>query len=171
MKKRFTSTIQRLDKLKLNHLTIPIQVLEEIRLEDDQGSVYNQRIIVTVNNQLTWNGGTVALGDGNAYISISTKRMTELGVNIGDVVQVEIERDDSEYGMPVPEEFEAVLEQDPIAKERFELLSKGKRRAIIYLISQSKSVDKRIEKSLFFMQNLKNMPKGDFNMRHLIGKE
>ncbi|HIP32236.1 MAG TPA: hypothetical protein EYG86_05705, partial [Crocinitomicaceae bacterium] len=75
------------------------------------------------------------------------------------------------YGFDVPEEFEELLRQDDIARERFESLSMGKRRSIIYLILQVKSSQKRIEKSIFLLENLKRAPVGKETMRHVLGKQ
>lgn len=50
-------------------------------------------------------------------------------------------------------------------------MSKGKRRAIIYLVIQLKSSEKRIDKSLFFIENLKRAPIGKETMRHALGKD
>lgn len=97
--------------------------------------------------------------------------MKELAIREGDTVEFTLIPDKSEYGMPVPIEFEAVLDQDIDGKRRFELLSLGKRRNIIYLVNQIKSSEKRIEKSLFFIENLKRMPEDKFSMRAILGKE
>jgi hypothetical protein len=47
----------------------------------------------------------------------------------------------------------------------------GFQRGIIYLVIQIKSSDKKIEKSIFFLENLKRTPKGDETMRHILGKD
>lgn len=171
MPKMLTSRIEKLEKLKLFHLTVHKDVLQSFHKPEDKGSVFNQRFIVRVNDQIEWSGGTVSLGEDQAYITISSSRMKELGVNEGDIVEYTLTRDDSEYGMPVPVEFETVLDQDPEGKRRFEILSKGKRRNIIYLVNQFKTSDKRIEKSLFFIENLKRCPEDKFSMRAVLGKE
>jgi uncharacterized protein YdeI (YjbR/CyaY-like superfamily) len=82
-----------------------------------------------------------------------------------------LEKDTSEYGFIVPEEFEEVLRQDDHASAVFLALPKGTRRAIIYLVLQIKSSDKRIEKSIFFLDNLKKAPVGKLTMRHILGKD
>ena len=97
--------------------------------------------------------------------------MKELDVHLNDTVDVELKRDFSEYGFDVPEEFTEVLRQDPEGRERFESLTMGKRRAIIYLVIQLKSSQKKIEKTIFFLENLKCAPKGKETMRHVLGKD
>jgi antitoxin component of MazEF toxin-antitoxin module len=170
MTQSFTSKVDYLEKLKLHHLTVSDEVLTSTD-DGSSKSIYNQRFIITVNNAVTWRGGTVALGNQSAYITISKERMKQLDVHVGDEVKVTIEKDQSKYGFEVPEEFEEVLRQDEDAKKRFDQLRMGLQRAIIYLVIQYKTVDKRIEKSMFFMENLKNAPIGNENMRHILGKE
>ena len=97
--------------------------------------------------------------------------MKQLKVHLGDEVEVELVRDHSKYGFDVPEEFEEVLRQDDEARRRFESLSMGKQRAIIYIVIQLKSSQKKIEKSLFLLENLKRAPEGEITMRHALGKD
>lgn len=170
MKVEFSCSIDRLDKLKLHYLEVPEAKLRELA-DVKTKSVYNQRVEVTVNDQLTWKGGTVSLGNGNAYITISAARMKQLGTNPGDKVYVTLCRDDSEFGFDVPLEFSEVLRQDREANVRFEQLTRSFQRYIIYMVIQYKTEDKRIEKSLFYLENLKRAPTEGLTMRHILGKE
>lgn len=113
----------------------------------------------------------MVLGDGASYISISKSRMKTAGAELDDVISIELKKDTSELGMDIPEEFIEVLSQDPNANERFEQLTKGTQRAVIYLVNQLKSSEKRIEKSIFLLENLKKVPKDKATMRHILGKD
>lgn len=170
MKKTFTSKIDFLEKLKMHHFTVMDEVLAAF-CDAKTKSIYNQRFSITLNDTVTWKGGTVALGNQSAYIAVSKDRMKTLGIHEGDEVSVTLEKDNSKYGLDVPQEFEEVLRQDSEAKKRFESLTMGFQRAIIYMIIQFKSSDKRIEKSIFFLENLKKSPEGKTTMRHVIGKD
>ncbi|MFT5860435.1 MAG: hypothetical protein ACI865_002548 [Flavobacteriaceae bacterium] len=97
--------------------------------------------------------------------------MKTLDAALNDEVEVSLQKDPSKYGFTIPEEFEAVLAQDDAGNHRFLSMSKGKRRAIIYLVIQLKSSEKRIKKSLFFIENLKRAPLGKETMRHVLGKD
>lgn len=171
MQHTFKSRIDRLDRLRLNYLTVSEEILEKFWRPEDTGSVYNQRFIIVVNDQVRWQGGTVVLGGGNAYITFSKARMKEIGVDLGDTVDVTLERDFSKYGFDLPEEFEEVLRQDDEARRRFESLTMGTKRAIIYIVVQLKSSEKRLEKTLFLLENLKRAPAGEETMRHVLGKD
>lgn len=171
MKAEFESKIELLDKLKLYHITITEDILEKFHEKDEKGSLYNKRFKITLNDSVSWQGGSVSLGNNSAYITVSIARMKQAGTNPGETVKVTLERDDSKYGFEVPEEFEEALRQDDEARKRFLSLSMGKQRAIIYIVIQLKSSEKRIDKSLFFMENLKRAPEGKITMRHVIGKD
>lgn len=171
MKAEFESKIELLDKLKLYHITITEDILEKFHEKDEKGSLYNKRFKITLNDSVSWQGGSVSLGNNSAYITVSKARMKQAGTNPGEIVKVTLERDDSKYGFEVPEEFEEALRQDDEARKRFLSLSMGKQRAIIYIVIQLKSSEKRIDKSLFFMENLKRAPEGKITMRHVIGKD
>lgn len=153
----------------MHYITVNDAILEAFVEEGEL--LYNQRFHVTLNDLVTWQGGTVSLGNNTAYITLSKARMKKLDVHFGDEVQVSLEKDTSEFGFDVPEEFTEVLKQDSEGNDRFRSMSKGKQRGIIYLVLQIKSSDKRIEKSLFFIENLKRAPIGKETMRHLLGKE
>ncbi|NRA13337.1 MAG: hypothetical protein HRT57_15430 [Crocinitomicaceae bacterium] len=154
----------------MHHVTITDEILKSFRVKDDTGSLYNQRFHITLNGQISWQGGSVSLGNNTAYIALSKARMKELDVHLGDEVSVELKRDFSKCGFEVPEEFTEVLEQDHEGRVRFESLRMGIQRATIYLVIQIKSSDKKIEKSIFFLENLKRAPKGEETMRNVLGK-
>lgn len=157
--------------MKMHHVTVTDEILKSFWTKEDTGSLYNQRFHITLNGQITWQGGSVSLGNNTAYIALSKARMKELDVHLEDEVSVELKRDFSKYGFEVPEEFTEVLEQDHEGRERFDSLRMGFQRAIIYLVIQIKSSDKKIEKSIFFLENLKRAPQGEETMRHVLGKD
>ncbi|MDX2360275.1 MAG: YdeI/OmpD-associated family protein [Crocinitomicaceae bacterium] len=170
MQKTFSSKIGYLPKLKLHHLTVSDDTLKIFAEEGDK-SIYNQRFIIAVSSSITWRGGTVSLGNNSAYITFSKERMKQLDVHLDDTITFTLEKDTSKYGFEVPIEFEEVLRQDPHAKQRFERIRMGLQRAVIYQIIQYKSEAKRIEKSIFFLENLKISPEGETTMRHILGKD
>lgn len=68
----------------------------------------------------------------------------------------------------MPEELEALLEQDLNGARLFEALSAGKQRYIIHYVSGVKSSQKKIDRAIKLINNLKTMPE-TFDMRHLLG--
>lgn len=165
----FESIVATVDKLRMYCVLIPDDVLIELNDGQEKGR-YNQRVIICVNQQIEWQGGVVAYGDGYGYVTLSKARMKQLDVVEGETVQVMLRKDTSEYGHEFPVELQEIFRQDAEARQRFEALTPGKQRTVIYYILQSKSSDKRIEKSLFYMENLKMAPKGKETIRMIFGK-
>ena len=68
---------------------------------------------------------------------------------------MQIFEDESDYGVEMPEELEAVLQSDPVALELFNAFTPGKKRSLIYSILKIKNPDLRISKALNFCKNIK----------------
>lgn len=165
---KFNTVISRVEKLKMYCILVPEDLLIELNDGLEKGR-YNQRVIVSINQTIEWQGGLVAFGKGLGYIALSKERLKKLNAKEGDTIEVELQKDYSKYGHEFPEELKEVLAQDQQAKQRFDALTPGKQRTIIYYILQNKTSDKKIEKSLFFMHNLKLCPVGKETMRQLFG--
>ncbi len=93
--------------------------------------------------------------DGAYFILINRELRGKLGLEEGDEVEVSLEKDLSEHGMPMPEELQVMLDQEPAAAAVFDLLTPGKKRSLIYLVSKVKSVPSRINKALAIVEHLK----------------
>lgn len=89
------------------------------------------------------------------YIIVNKKRRDELGIEAGDEVNVELVEDKSKYGMPMPEEFREVLDQDTEGDKLFHALTAGKQRSMLYYIGKMKDIDNRIHATLIFIEHLK----------------
>lgn len=159
---KFKTTIHHLPKLKLHYLRVPEEVVTTA------GGI-GSRFLCSVNGKPSFHAGLVALGGGEAYITLKKDRMNEAGLQLGDQVTVELTPDKSKYGMEMPEELEALLDQDEEGARRFEQLSPGKKRYIIYYVSQVKSSQLKIDRAIKLINNLKKLPEGEFDFRYLLG--
>lgn len=92
---------------------------------------------------------------GDYKLMFSKAKQKELGVTINDEITVQLFKDNSKYGVEMPEELEAVLISDFEAFEIFESLTPGKQRSIIYFIKRVKGVQKKVDKALLLCENLK----------------
>jgi len=86
---------------------------------------------------------------------MSKKHQEQLGLFPNDYFQVQFFEDTTKYGVKVPEEFEAVLNSDPMAQEIFNSFTRGKQRGIIYMVKRFTKSQARIDKSLLICENLK----------------
>ena len=82
---------------------------------------------------------------------------------------VSIMPDTSKYGMKMPEELDALLEQDEEGAQLFEDLTPGQKRYIIHYVSQVKSSQKKIDRAILLINNLKTMSPEKFDFRYLFG--
>jgi len=158
----FSSHLDHLSKLKLHYVTVPADILNEV------GGI-GERVMCSINGHDAFHAGMVALGGGAAYITINKKRMKAFGIDKGDQVQVYLSPDNSKYGMEVPEELMALLDQDDEGRKRFEDLTAGKQRYIIHYVSQVKSSQLKIDRAILLINNLKALPVGEFDFRKLLG--
>lgn len=92
---------------------------------------------------------------GQFIMMFSKNKQKELGLLPNDYFHMQFFEDTSEYGMDVPEEFEAVLLSDYHAYQIFESFTKGKQRGIIYMITRIKDSQRKIDKTLILCENLK----------------
>lgn len=155
------SHIELLPKLNMKIVIIPKGII------DKMGGL-NTRLLCSVNGFPEFHCGLVAHGDGCGYISINKKRMKDFNIDLGDEVSLELRHDGSKYGMEMPEELEALLEQDHQGALLFEALSDGKKRYIIHYVASVKSSQLKIDRAIMLINNLKTMT-GKFDFRHLLG--
>jgi Bacteriocin-protection, YdeI or OmpD-Associated/Domain of unknown function (DUF1905) len=114
-----------------------------------------KRVVCNFNEKLTVHRALFPRKEGGAWIMISKTIIKELKLEVGDIVKLTLERDVTEFQAEVAEELTAALEMDPEAKAVFDSLTKGNQRSLIYMIIQTKSEHKKIEKALHIIECLK----------------
>src|SRR5574338_1402099 len=113
-----------------------------------------RRVICTLNGVETFPCALMPY-QGTYFVMLNKERRTRLGLGPGSRVTVEIVADESEYGMPMPEELQEVLDQDPDGELHFKRLRDGAKRSMMYYIGKLKDVDRRIHAALIFIEHLK----------------
>ncbi len=89
------------------------------------------------------------------HITFNKANQKSIAIFPSDYFNVELFEDTSKYGVEMPEEFEAVLQSDPIGSDIFESLTDGKKRSLIYYILKIKTSQTRIDRSILIVNNLK----------------
>ena len=89
-----------------------------------------------------------------------------MGLKIGSKVSVKLCKDESEYGLPMPEELAELLAQDEEGDRLFHALTPGKIRTLLYIIGQPKNSDDRLHRALAVVEHLK-MYKGKIEYKQL----
>jgi len=105
-------------------------------------------------NKLVFHGKLHARDD-RYILSFGKRYQKQLGVAKGDFFQIQLLQNTTKYGVEMSEELSAVFESDPQALEKFELLTDGKKRSLIYHILRIKNSQTRIDKALIISENLK----------------
>ena len=114
----------------------------------------DRRVICTVNDTITFHCALMPRGEIN-YILANSSLRKKLMIEQGDEVTIAVEKDTSDYGFPMPESFQTLLEQDMEGNQIFHSLTKGKQRSLIYLVLKVKNIDSQINKGLAILHHLR----------------
>lgn len=125
----------------------------------------NRRITCSINGAKPIHSALMPKGE---FYSIYVKKefMKKHELEEGDEVEVTIEKDCSEYGMPIPESFQVLLDQDHAGSMFFHKLTKGKQRSLIHIVGKVKNVDSQLAKGLAIMHHLKEA-NGELDFKRL----
>ena len=113
-----------------------------------------RRVVCTLNDTVTYQCALMPK-DGEFFIVVNKKNRDQLGIVAGDRVHVELVKDESKYGLPMPDEMREVLDQDPEGDRMFHALTAGKQRTMLYYIGKWKDIDRRIHYALVVVDHLK----------------
>lgn len=150
MSSKFKSYIGTLNSNVYNvHIHVPSKIHDQLTKDG------TKRVLCTVDDNEYFHAGLMPKGDGDYFIMLNKSRMKKFKLEIGDKVQIKLEKDNSKYGMKMPPEFDEVLGSDEEGSNLFEALTDGKKRNLIHLVAITKSTDLRITKALIMMDHLK----------------
>lgn len=150
MKAVFKAPLEKFeDTLYMVHVKVPNEIREAFAAKKIK------RIMSSVNGSTPTHNAFLSAGNGIYYIKLSKNTLKEIGADMGDLLQVNIEEDTSKYGMAIPEEMEELLRQDEEGSVLFHKLTPGKIRSLLFKVGGFKSSDKRIEKSVIILEHLK----------------
>jgi hypothetical protein len=116
----------------------------------------NKRAICKLNNEVEFHCALMPKKEGGHFINIGQTICKKLKIKEGSKVIATFEVDKTEYQFEMPEELKEVLDTDFEADKIFHSLTEGNQRGLIYLISQVKSSDKKIERALKIVEKIKS---------------
>jgi len=159
----FTGTLQNFDdSLWGFHILIPLEIANIFVKEKK-----NKRVICSFRNkEQIIHCALMPDGLGGWFINMNKELRKKLKLNHLDEIAISIEEDNSKYGMPMPEEFQELLDYDPEGDVLFHQLTAGKQRSLIHFISKYKAVDTRINKALIIVDYLKQT-QGELDWKEL----
>lgn len=132
-------------------LTFPAKAVAKLEFEDKK----SRRVVCAINGGHTFQCALLPWTKGGFCIVVNKKIRDKLGISHGDKVEVELVKDESKYGLPMPKELKEVLRQDREGNKLFHDLTPGKQRTMLYYIAKTKNVDRRIHMSLILTEHLK----------------
>lgn len=94
---KFTSTLNKDDNSDIYHWYFA--VLDEIAETFIEGT--DRRVVTTVNGTVKYHCAIHADGTGGYRIMLNKARCKKLGLVRGETLHVELEKDRSEYGVPI----------------------------------------------------------------------
>ena len=149
--KVFTSTLKRFYS-DLWYFHIPISQEAAVPFLDMNA----KRVVCTLNEQESIHCALMPHGKGGWFININKEVRKRLMLEEGDEVSYTLKKDESKYGMPMPEEFEELLKLDDEGSRYFHALTPGKQRSLIFIVGKPKTSDTRIRKALAVVDYLKS---------------
>lgn len=151
--KSANSFTAKLDRFNSNlwyfHFIVPIKIAKKFI----DGN--NKRVVCTLNNTETFQAALMHLGDGNFFINVNKKLRDKLKLNEGDNVYVSLQKDESEYGLPMPIELAELMKMDDEGHKVFHSLTLGKQRTMLHFIGTPKNMDIRIKRAICVIEHLK----------------
>lgn len=130
-------------------LLIERSIAAKLNFEDNY-----KRVVCSINGDEGFQCALMPWGD-RFFIIVNKKKRDAIGIVEGDIVNVQLVRDESRYGLPMPEELQEILDQDPDGDRFFHALTPGKQRGMLYHIGNIKDIDRRIHAGLIFIEHLK----------------
>ena len=147
----FTSVVSMLDSAVYGHyLPVPPQVSKQFKNTD-------RRVKCILNGKVNIHCALMPKGEGAYMILMHKDLRKKLNAALGDSVRIQLEKDTTEYGIPLSEELKELWEIDPEAYEVFHTLTKGKQRSLIYIVNQGKRSETRVKKAVAILEYLKTV--------------
>lgn len=131
------------------HIKVPLELVEFYKKEKQT------RFLVTLNKSLQFHAAINAAGNEYYFIYMNKERSKQLKLREGSPIEVEIEIDTSDYGMPLPQEFAELFDADEEFNELFHALTPGKQRSLFYIVDKIKSLEKRAIKAIVIAEHIK----------------
>jgi hypothetical protein len=116
----------------------------------------NKRAICKLNEAVEFHCALMPKKEGGYFVIIGSTICKKLKLKEGSKISATFIIDKTDYQFDMPEELKEVLNSDKEGNKLFHALTEGNQRGLIYLVTQIKSVDKRIERALKIMERIKN---------------
>lgn len=145
----FTAYLDRMDDGYKHHFVpIPPEIVADIK---GKGA---RRVIATVNG-VTLKRALNSRKGGPTFLILGQQYIKQIGITIGDRVDVQMEIDAEPDAVELVEEFQAVLDTDEEAAALFAEFTPGMQRSLNVHVAQAKHTDTRIKRSLELAEKIR----------------
>ena len=131
------------------HIRVPSASARKI----SEGS--SRRVLCRLEDSLEYQTALMPSGNGSFVIRVNKKLRQRLRLEFGRPVDVVLTPDESRYGLPMPEELEVLLSQDPQGDRYFRALTLGRQRTLLHLVGSAKKVETRVKRAVAVVRHLK----------------
>jgi len=148
---KFKTILEKFDgNLWGQHVKVPEKVSKKFLADG------SKRVVCKVNNELSFQAALMPSKKGYYFINFNKQNSKKLKLEIGQEMTIELSKDESKYGLPMPEEFQELLYQDEEGNELFHNLTPGRQRNLLHIIGSVKSPEIRIRKGLIALNHLRS---------------
>lgn len=125
-------------------------VLVPPQVADALGGLKQMRVVGSVNG-VSYQSSTMPYGGRGLFMGVHKATREAASVQLGDVVEVVVARDERPRVLEIPAELESAFSHEPALRARFDALSFSRRRDLAGPISEAKRQETRaahLEKAL-----------------------
>jgi hypothetical protein len=151
----FTATIIQVEGMNAAYVEFPFNVEE---LFGTRGQV---KVKALFDKQVEYRGSLANMGRNCHTLGLTQEIRSKLGKSFGDTIEVELERDLEVREVIIPEEVQALLNENPEEKAYFEKLSYTHRKEYINWITSAKKEETRTNRLVSFIEKLRQKKKPD----------
>jgi hypothetical protein len=158
---KFSSTLEEShNKLWGAHIPVPESIARRLT------GAGSRRVLCSLNDTEERQCALVPFGDGTYVITVNKSLRDRLHLSFGMDVQIKLRKDESTYGLPMPDELEELLRQDKEGNRFFSALTPGRRRTLLYAVGSAKKTENRLARAVIIVQHLK-LNRGKINYKQL----
>ena len=146
----FTSTLEKFeDNLWSHHIPVTVENAGDLTANK------NRRVLCSINDSEPFHCALMPHKLGGYFINVHKELRKKLGLNTGDQLHIKLQKDESKYGMPLPDELKKLFELDDEGNQLFHALTPGKQRTLLYMVGKPKTAQTRIKKAIVIIEYLK----------------
>ena len=148
---RFTAVLEKsTNKLWGSHLRVPQSVAGKLMRSG------SRRVLRTLNGSEAHQCALLPYGQGAFVLSVNKKWCDALNLKIGSGVKVTLKRDESKYGLPMPEELNELFRQDKEGSRLFHSLTRGRQRTLLDIIGKASDPEARAWRASIIIRHLRD---------------